>query len=182
MKKLAILPLIAVLSLSIFSGNKAEAAINNKPGDIIVTKSTAGSGIVGHSGIYIDTTHILHTSGRKNEPYPRIDTESEWHARYAQSKVVRPDSSTIGSKAAEKAKYYFKGKTIPYKITSNPTNITNIYCSELVWYSYYKAGKTFKTRNSSGNFYQPTDLVTPYNFIDSANVDYNNFSFIDNTW
>ncbi|MBK5463567.1 hypothetical protein [Peribacillus sp. TH27] len=102
MKKLAILPIVAVLSLSIFSGNKAEAAINNKPGDIIVTKSTAGSGIVGHSGIYIDTTHILHTSGRKNEPYPRIDTESEWHARYAQSKVVRPDSSTIGSKSLQR--------------------------------------------------------------------------------
>lgn len=182
MKKFAILPLVAVLSFSFFGGNKSEAAIDNKPGDIIVTKSTSGSGVVGHSGIYIDATHILHSSGWKSEPYPTVISESNWHKRYSQSKVIRPKSSTTGSNAAAKAKSYFQGKKIPYKVTKGPTNISNTYCSELVWYSYYKAGKTYKTRNSSGGFYQPTDYVTPYNFTDSANVDYNNFSFIDNKW
>ncbi|MDF1998863.1 hypothetical protein [Peribacillus frigoritolerans] len=182
MKKFAIVPLVAVLSFSILWGNKSEAAIDNKPGDIIVTNSTSGSGILGHSGIYIDTTHILQTSGWKSEPYPKVLSESQWHGRYAHSKVVRSNSSTIGYNAAQKAKYYFQGKTIPYKVTEGPTNISNTYCSELVWYSYYKAGKTFKTHNSSGSFYQPTSLITPYNFIDRANVDYNNFKFIDNNW
>ncbi|MEH7402916.1 hypothetical protein V7148_18250 [Gottfriedia acidiceleris] len=158
MKKIAILPFLAILFLVMFSGNKAEAAIDNKPGDTIITNSTSSSGILGHAGIYIDSTHILHTSGRAGEPYPIVFTETQWHARYAHSKVIRSNSSTIRSAAAAKAKTYFQDKKIPYRITSDPTNITQIYCSELVWYSYYKAGKTFKTRVSSGSFYQPTNL------------------------
>ncbi|AMA63252.1 nlpC/P60 family protein [Kurthia sp. 11kri321] len=181
MKKILILALSVFLSLTIFVGNKAKAAIKNKPGDIIVTNSTIASGITGHAGIYIDATNILHTSGRANEPYPLVISETKWHERYSKSKVIRPKSSTLGATAAQKAKTYFRGKKIPYKITNNPKDIKYIYCSELVWYSYYKAGKTIKTRNSQG-FFEPKALVVPYNFIDSATVDYNNFKFIDNKW
>ncbi|WP_144704984.1 hypothetical protein [Fictibacillus phosphorivorans] len=180
--KLVVLTLFLVLvSVTAFPGISAKAAINNKPGDIIITNSTSSSGIVGHSGIYITDTTILHTSGWKSEPYPTVLTESQWHSRYEKSKVVRSSSSTLGKNAANKAIYYFKGKKITYKITSGPTNIASTYCSELVWYSYYKAGKTFKTRNSSGSFYQPTS-PTPYNFIDKFNVSHNGFTFIDNSW
>ncbi|MDM5292333.1 hypothetical protein QUF81_03725 [Peribacillus simplex] len=185
MKKMVILPLVAILSFIIFLGDKSEAAINNKPGDIIVTKSTSGSGVLGHSGIYIDTTHILHSSGWASEPYPKVISESQWHSRYAQSKVIRPNSSTIGSNAAEKAKSYFKDKKIPYKVTSDPTNISKTYCSELVWYSYYKAGKSLKVPVNIGGawtYVVPKGLVKPYDLIDSGAVSKNGFSFIDNKW
>ncbi|UNL87483.1 hypothetical protein [Priestia koreensis] len=168
-------------SLCLFSTNIAEASLVNKPGDIIVTNSTSSSGIVGHTGIYIDATHILHTSGWKSEPWPKVISETDWHKRYEKSKVIRPSSSSLGVKAAQKAKAYFQNKKIPYWISSNPTNISKTYCSELVWYAYYKAGKSFKTR-TSGGFATPNDLVTPYNFIDKANVAYNKFSFIDSNW
>lgn len=180
MKKISKISIFIVFYF-VFFGMKADAAINNKPGDIIVTNSTTASGIIGHSGIYIDATHILHTSGWKSEPYPKVITEKNWHARYKHSKVVRPSSSSIGKKAADKAKYYFQNKKIPYKITLNPANITNTYCSELVWYSYYKAGKTIKTRNSVG-FFQPKEFVKPYDFIDYSIREYNNLKFVDSKW
>lgn len=179
-KKLIISSSMIVSSFVILE-KPVDAAISNKPGDIIITNSTSGSGIVGHSGIYIDATHILHASGWKSEPYPKVITEKSWHARYKQSKVVRSTSSTIGKKAADKAKYYFQNKKIPYKVSRNPTNITNTYCSELIWYSYYKAGKTIKTRNSSG-FFQPKEYVKPYDFINYSIMDYNNLKYVDNKW
>lgn len=186
------IPLLSVLVLAIiftfFQGNnKVEAAINNKPGDIIVTQSTSFKGIAGHVGIYVSSTEILHTSGWKSEPYPRIITESQWHKRYTKgSKVIRPTSSTLGSKAASNAKKYFLGKKINYKITSNPKDIDpNTYCSELVWYSYYKSGKTFQTRydapQTGGSWVTPS-IIYPYNFINSSYVSHNGFKFIDNKW
>lgn len=39
---------------------------------------------------------------------------------------------------------YFKGKKITYWISENQKNINKTYRSELVWYSYWKAGVTYK--------------------------------------
>lgn len=177
-----------LIGLSIvISTNQAEAAINNKPGDIIITTDTILNGITGHSGIYISSTTILHTSGRNSEPYPTTISESDWHKRYSGgSKVIRPNSSTLGQKAADNAKKYFQGKKINYKITANPKDIDpNTYCSEIPWYSYYKAGKTYKTRyeapQTGGGWISPT-YIYPYDFSNSVYVDYNGFYFIDNKW
>lgn len=71
---------------------------------------------------------------------------------------------------------YFYGKKIPYAITPNFKNIEKTYCSELVWYSYYKAGKTFVPINTTAL------LIAPYDFINSWAVSYNDFKFIDNKW
>ncbi|QFK72617.1 hypothetical protein F7984_15990 [Pradoshia sp. D12] len=160
-----------------------KAAINNKPGDIIITRDTSASGITGHIGIYIDSTNILHTSGWKSEPYPRVISESKWHERYEKgSKVVRPNSSTLGQKAANKAKTYFKDKKIPYSLTSGVTNISSTYCSELVWYSYYKAGKSYKAYNSTARVYGIPSRILPYAYTNVANLEYNGFKWVDNKW
>lgn len=158
------------------------AAIANKPGDIIITNSTSSKGILGHMGIYIDSKTILHTSGWKSEPYPLPISESKWHKRYKHSKVIRPNSSALGKKAAQQAVKHFKGKTIPYKLTSGVTNIKNTYCSELVWYSYYKAGKEFKTYNPTARLFARPSIIKPYDYTNVANVKHNGFKWIDSKW
>ncbi|MFB6468226.1 hypothetical protein ACE38V_15710 [Cytobacillus sp. Hz8] len=166
---------------------KAEAAIDNKPGDIIITKSTSSSGITGHAGIYIGKITILHTSGRSTEPYPKTISEISWHNRYGQSKVIRPKSSTLGQNAANMAVKYFKGKKIPFSIkdavTKRNKDITKTYCSELVYYSYYKAGLELKVKS----LYSPIwgklkGLVQPYVYTNKDIVSHNNYKFIDNKW
>ncbi|MBM7645665.1 uncharacterized protein YycO [Scopulibacillus daqui] len=116
-------------------------ATSYKTGDIFITKSTSSKGLTGHTGIAISSKTILHTSGRKGEPYPKTISIKDWNRRHPKTKVIRPKSSSLGSNAASKAKKYFYKKKIPYAITTNPKNIKKTYCSELVWYSYYKAGK-----------------------------------------
>ncbi|MFJ7679429.1 hypothetical protein ACIQXQ_15415 [Peribacillus sp. NPDC097198] len=186
LRKMMLPFLLTMIALTIFS-EETEAAIDNKPGDIIITNSTASSGITGHTGIYIDATHILHTSGRKSEPYPIVFTEKEWHGRYAKSKVIRPKSSSLGKDAAKNAIKYFKDKKIPYSlkdaVSKGNKNITNIYCSELVYYSYHKAGLNLKVKsNYSPIWGEIQGLVEPYMYINSEIVEKNKYKFIDNKW
>lgn len=184
-KKVVVSFLALIFILSFNPNIKVEAAIANKPGDIIVTNGTSLKGISGHIGIYIDSKTILHTSGRKSEPWPKKISEKDWHSRYKKSKVIRPKSSASGKKAAQMAKKYFVGKHIPYRITTNPKNISKIYCSELVWYSYYKAGKQFKTArytNSGKKIWQNPGIIEPYDFLRKDYVSHNGFKFIDNKW
>lgn len=184
--KSAFLILITLLFFSIYT-NKVEAAITNKPGDIIVTKSTSAKGLTGHVGIYIDSTTILHTSGRASEPWSRTDTETKWHKKYPYSKVIRPTSSTLGKKAADNAVKYFKGKKIKYSLLSaNLKSINTIYCSKIPWYSYYKAGKEFKILstggpNTPGRWHTP-NVFYPLDYVNPTFVKYNGFVFIDNKW
>ncbi|RAS87264.1 hypothetical protein [Priestia endophytica] len=179
--------LLGVFFVGFFNGNTTEAAIANKPGDIIITNSTVSSGLTGHTGIYIDSTTILHTSGRKGEPYPTTISESKWHSRYAHSKVIRPVSSSLGQSAANNAVKYFKGKRIPYSIkdavSKGNKNLTNTYCSELVYYSYYKAGKNLEAKSRYAPGWHPlVGLVEPYSYTNSEIVSHNGYKFIDNTW
>lgn len=187
MKKILLFVLTFTLAfIFVFSqSNVAEAAIKNKPGDIIVTKSTSSKGVTGHVGIYIGEKTILHTSGWKSEPYPTTISESNWHKRYAKSKVIRPNSSKLGADAAAMAKKHFKDKKISYSISAKMKKKDKTYCSHLVWYSYYKAGKSFKTSYDSpqtGLTWRVPSTITPYNFINGTNVSYNGFKFIDNKW
>lgn len=185
--KIIVLPIMLMMFVGFFHENAAEAAIDNKAGDIIITNSTVSSGLTGHSGIYINSNTILHTSGRKSEPYPTTISETEWHKRYAHSKVIRPKSSSLGQAAANNAVKYFKGKKIPYSIkdavSKGNKDITNIYCSELVYYSYYKAGLSLEVYSrNGGGWHKLTGLVEPYTYINSDVVSHNGYKFIDNTW
>lgn len=181
--------ILLFLSSGLILTPKASAAIANKPGDIIVTKDTnpgmSGKGLVGHTGIYINKTTILHSSGRKKEPWPKRISEKKWHERYKSSKVVRPKSAALGKKAAKMAQKYFEGKHIPYSITkAKISNTKYTYCSHLVWYAYAKAGKKFKIyyESASRSEWITPGLIKPYDFISIYNVDYNGFKYIDNKW
>lgn len=181
-KVLASLVFSLLISIG-FISTETEAA-TYRAGDIIITKSTSAKGIVGHAGIFISPTVILHTSGKSVDPYPTTITVSTWNSRYPQSKVIRPNSATLGANAAAQAKAAFDGKKIPYAITPNPKNINYTYCSEIVWYSYYKAGKEFKIVKTSvtPDIIMNPDIPAPYDFIDATQVSWNGFSFIDNSW
>lgn len=175
--------LLSLTTVSFLQTHEANAAISNKPGDIITTKSTSapiqGYGLTGHNGIYITATKILHTPGKmkagSSSDVPVVIDEKDWHKAYPSSKVIRPNSEALGKKAASMAVKYFKGKNIKYKITPIPTNINYTYCSELVWFSYYKAGKTYNNGDGSA-------IIHPYIFVTNSLVKYNGFKFIDNNW
>lgn len=157
-------------------------AVSYKKGDILITNSTIFFGITGHTGIVIESDKILHTSGRKDEPYPDVLTIAQWNKRYPQTKVARPNSSSLGESAAAKAVQYFHKKKINYMITPNPTDLSNTYCSELVWYSYYKAGKDFKVYSNLDGKYTRPSIIAPYDFLGSLTLSYNGFKLIDNQW
>jgi uncharacterized protein YycO len=175
-KKITILGFLAI-ALFLFSGIKDVGAY---PGDIYITKSTSSKGIAGHIGIEIDYGNILHTSGWKSEPYPTVISKAEWNKRYPKTKIVRHSSQNIAIKAASNAIKYFKGEKIPYSITIGPTNISKTYCSELVWYAYYKAGVTFK-QYDLGQWITPR-IIYPYDYTNANQLAYNNFRFIDSKW
>lgn len=158
------------------------AAIVHKAGDILITNDTALAGIVGHMGIVLNSSMILHTSGWKSEPYPKIITMTEWHNRYSQTKSIRPNNATLGASAAQEAINNFGAKEIPYFISPGVTNISKTYCSELVWYSYYKAGLDFRTYDRAlGAFVRP-DIIAPYDYLNVTNLERNGFKFLDNVW
>ncbi|MFJ8261929.1 hypothetical protein ACIQ4I_08160 [Rummeliibacillus sp. NPDC094406] len=191
-KRLIYIPaILGIITIIFLIPNLSAQALSNKPGDIIITKNTSAKGILGHTGIFIGSNQILHASGWKSEPYPIIFTKKQWEERYGNSKVIRPKSAKLGEKAADKAissftKYDKKkkkrvGKHIPYKISRNPENIKETYCSELIWYSYYKVGKSYKVSVPYYGFAEP-DIIEPYDYIKPTLVDYNGFKFVDNTW
>lgn len=187
LKKILIL-FLAIFTLTgislIFSPKNAQA-LTNKPGDVIITKHTTFKGILGHTGIFISKDEILHTSGWKNEPYPRLISKKNWEKRYGNSQVIRPKSSTLGKKAADSAVKYFKNKKIPYSLKASLKSNKKTYCSQLVWYSYYKAGKTFKlleVRKDLPSKWVTPGVIYPYDFVNYGNVNHNGFKFVDTTW
>lgn len=151
-----------------------------RPGDIITSLDTnvevKGHHLnTGHTGIYISERYILHTPGKltvgKDSQYPIIISETEWYKLYPSSTRIRPKSRSLGLKAASNAIKYFKDKEIQYRITPNPYNIHYTYCSEIVWYSYYKSGKIYSNGDGAA-------IIIPRIFIDEFLVSYNDFYFV----
>lgn len=202
MKKIFKSLIVTVLFASLFAFVKLPnaQALTLKQGDILITNQTQckGSkckGITGHAGIVVKANgslKVLHIPGKSpGKEQIRIDSISTFYSNYHKKiKVVRPNSSSLGAKAANKALYYFstksKGKTIgkkwTYRITSNPKNISKTYCSEIVWYSYYKAGKTFKEYAVVQTSYESAipPIITPDDFLHHASN--NGFKIIDNKY
>ena len=187
MKKQAKLLLIFVLAMGLFyptTKDSASAAFSYKKGDILITDRTSSKGITGHAAIYIGNNQVLHTSGWKSEPYPKVMSLSSWLKRYDKRvKVLRYKSAKVAGKAADQAVKAFKNKKIGYRVTTNPKNISKTYCSELVWYSYWKAGVTYKLNRYAGKtgkttWHVPT-IITPYDYLDSKDIKKNGFSLVD---
>lgn len=186
MNKLArlVISLTLLFSLVLLTSPSKLYAASYKPGDIFITKSTSSKGVTGHIGIAIDSKTILHTSGWKTEPYPLPISIANWNKRYPQTKVIRPKSASLGKNAAKQAINNFKGKKIPYRVTPNPKNIKETYCSELVWYAYYKAGKQYKVFEPGSQIttWKVPSIIKPYDYTSSRQVSYNGFTFVDNKW
>lgn len=186
MKKIVLLLFSVVLVTSLFptSNNTASAAFSYKKGDILITDQTSSSGITGHTAIFIGSGKVMNMSGWKSEPHPRVMTIKEWEKRHKKRvKVLRYKSAKVASKAADQAVKYFKGKKIKYQITTNPKNISKTYCSELVWYSYYKAGVTYKLNRYTGKTGKTTwhvpSVIMPYDYLDAKDIKKNGFTLVD---
>ena len=187
MKKSVKLLFVFILAIGLFyptSNDTASAAFSYKKGDILITDRTSSKGVTGHTAIYIGNGQVLHTSGWKKEPHPTVMTVKKWEERYKKRvKVLRYKSSKVASKAADQAVKAFKGKKIGYKITTNPKNISKTYCSELVWYSYWKAGVTYKISHYSGKNGKTTwivpAIIMPYEFLETKDYKKNGFTLVD---
>jgi len=91
--------------------------------------------------------------------------------KYNEIIVLRHKNSKTAAKAASMATKYFKDKKIKYSITANPKNISKTYCSELVWYSYWKVGVTYKLNRYTGktgkiSLHLPT-IIKQYDYLDA---------------
>ena len=187
MKKSISLLFSFVLAIGLFyptSNDTASAAFSYKKGDILITDRTSSKGVTGHAAIYIGDGKVLHTSGWKSEPHPKVMTLKKWSKRYENRiKVLRYKNSKTAAKAANMAVKYFKNKKIKYAVTANPKNISKTYCSELVWYSYWKAGVTYKISHYSGKNGKTTwitpSVILPYDYLDSKDFKKNGFKLVD---
>lgn len=173
-----VVALLAFLFIGIIGNNNNSYALSYKKGDVLTTKSTSASGLTGHNGIYIGKGKVLDTP--RVHRYPRVVPVKKWIKSYPKTKVIRPKKASLGNKAANNAIKYFKGKKIPYAVTVNPKNIKKTYCSEIVWYSYYKAGKQYKVPEH-GIWMQP-GIIAPYAYVNKKDVKHNGFKFVDNKW
>lgn len=187
MKKIASLLFSFTLAIGLFyptNNDTASAAFQYKKGDILITDRTSSKGLTGHVAIYIGNNKVLHTSGWKSEPVPKVMTLSKWLKRYDKRvKVLRHKNTKTATKAANMAVKYFKDKKIKYAITTNPKNISKTYCSELVWYSYWKAGVTYKLNRYTGKtgkttWHVPT-IIKPYDYLDAKDIKKNGFTLVD---
>lgn len=178
-----ILSLILLLS----TGLPAKATIYNGfdygAGDILVTKSTSSSGLVGHSAIILrDGKSVLHIQAPGYTP--TVIPIATWFSKYPSTKVVRCNNTTTRVNASLWAESYYAngaGKTTEYSITPNPRDLTKTYCSEIVWQSfYYGANFSFKTfqMGYGGNYsYNEPVVIEPYNFL--GDLTYNGFTIVN---
>ncbi|MGG2025580.1 YiiX/YebB-like N1pC/P60 family cysteine hydrolase [Gottfriedia sp. S16(2024)] len=183
--------ILCIVCLGILLPKGKANSFQFKPGDILISKSTApgvsGKGIVGHAGIVIDSKTVLHIAGPNKMPSKISITEWLSQSKNPSTKVIRSKNATLGTKVAQKAKDNFLNKNIPYDLnfTPNPTNIKKTYCSELVWYSYYKAGFEYKkpsTLSMGGGVFktvwQRPSIIKPYDFLNNLALSYNNFHIV----
>lgn len=147
----------------------ARAGYSMKAGDIFITNATVSSGIVGHAGIAINDTYVLHIPGPNKTT--QLLTLSDWKSKYAGSNgttwVHRVNSSDLASKAANwalKNYYNSSGSTSSqnikpkYEITTAISSTDPTYCSKIVYQAYYNADQ-----NVDGTWvYKKTGIVPPY--------------------
>lgn len=190
-EKIVIGFILCIVCLRILLPKGKASSFQFKPGDILITKSTApgviGKGIVGHAGIMIDSKTVLHIAGPGKKPSMISVTKWLSKSMNPSTKVIRSKNASLGKKAAQKARNSFLNKNIPYDLNfaPNPTNIKKTYCSELVWYSYYKAGSEYKkssTLSMGGGVFitiwQRPSIIKPYDFLNSSALSHNNFKIV----
>ena len=102
-EKQAKLLLVFVLAIGLFyptNNDTASAAFSYKKGDILITDRTSSKGVTGHAAIYIGGGKVLHTSGWKSEPHPKVMTIKKWSKQDDNRiKVLRYKNSKTATKA-----------------------------------------------------------------------------------
>ncbi|MDC3416881.1 hypothetical protein [Aquibacillus salsiterrae] len=169
-------------------------ARNFKSGDILVASDNVNeslTGYIGHSAIVVSDDQLIESPG--GDPAIRkasIQQFLEKHPRHAQ---FRPKSAKLGKAAAQYAEEYLqeykarveKGEKKPvfsYTLSQSLEDPWEyIYCSKLVWLSYYK-GADYKLENDY-LWFSPEDLYT--NLKDNKDFkkiyEHENVDFVVNT-
>ncbi|MDQ0351449.1 hypothetical protein J2R98_001263 [Alkalibacillus filiformis] len=160
-----------------------------KPGDILVASDNFGDvfppGYIGHSAIVIDEYRIAESV--TSHPQVRKAPIDNFLSVHTQVMHARPKDPSVGMAAAEYAKEYVEaydtnlkqGNSVPEFSFSTrvPLNDPNdaIYCSKLVWLSYYY-GADVEFQN---NFYlfAPVDLKANIEMDDRFDVMYQHPEF-----
>ncbi|MET3682841.1 hypothetical protein ABID56_000931 [Alkalibacillus flavidus] len=141
-----------------------------KPGDILVASDNYGDvyppGYIGHSAIVIDDSHLIEAV--TSYPQVRRAPIDNFLSIHTQVMHARPKDPRLGAAAADYAKEYLRAytsnlnqdKAVPEFsfTTSVPLNDPNdaIYCSKLVWLSYYYGADVMFDNNFF--LFAPVDL------------------------
>ena len=119
------------------SNPSAYTSYSMEAGDVFITSSTVSSGFLGHAGISISSSSILHIAGPGE--HPDTISKNSWLNKYDEgwNKVYRHSDSSIAEDAAQWAEDTYKDSDAEYVITMDLESTDETYCSKLVWQAYY---------------------------------------------
>lgn len=140
-------------------------------GDILITNGTTAGGILGHAGIAISSTQILHIAAPGETV--KIITPRDWTSRYNKSgcwtQVYRSGTYGANIRAANWAKSNYPVNSSKYVINTNLAATYETYCSKIVWQAYYYGAA--EANLPAGGFIPPYDLTaTIYNLSYVGNL------------
>ena len=146
--------------------NQENIFLNIEPGDIIVKEKTFSIlGFLGHSAIMKYKKTIVDYPKFLESSY-EIDIES-WLEENRDILILRYKdmNETFRKKLIENINKYSNKK---YKIVFNRENDDGFYCSQFIWFVYYKTAQDL-------GFYLDLDsdkglLIFPYDFINSEDL------------
>lgn len=128
-----------------------------KKGDILITNSPIPARLIGHTGIAISESEIIHITGYGE--IPEVISFSDWLNAYDNpnkwTKIYRLNNYSIAKNAGDWAKYNYKNKDYKYGISGNINSLSPTYCSKIVWQAYHNEGgeNIIKT---------PVGIIIPY--------------------
>ena len=124
-------------------------------------------GILGHAGIAISSTSILHIAGPGK--HPSVISIDSWNNEYLEESgdytlIYRHSNSTVASQAAQWANRTYRNSNAEYVISTDLFSTNETYCSKLVWQAYYFGPSTPHATFPSLNIVNPYQLP---NLIDN---------------
>lgn len=140
--------------------------IQLEPGDILIKeKNYTTTGFLGHSAIMESKTTVV--------DYPKIGNKgykiniNYWIEKNRKIIVLRYKNMNDKFKK-DLIKNIRKYAFLDYKISVDRLNNKSFYCSQYVWYVYYKTaqdnGFYLDIDKNKGDFIFPYDLINPYKF------------------
>lgn len=130
-------------------------------GDVFITSGTSSAGILGHAGIAISSSYILHIAGPGH--HPATISLSKWNSTYTTegwTKVYRHTDSDVADDAGQWASDTYKGTSAEYVISMDLASTDETYCSKLVWQAYYYGPDEACANGPTWGVRLPYDLPT----------------------